>query len=51
MIAFYSTLLILLITYGLTQYFALQYVWARTSSTVIMGVIGYILDMRIAFRV
>ncbi|MFA6080390.1 MAG: GtrA family protein [Candidatus Gracilibacteria bacterium] len=49
-IAFYSTVIVLLITYGLTDYFALEYVWARTISTMIMGVCGYFLDMRVAFR-
>jgi len=49
-IAFYSTIIVLLITYGLTDYFALEYVWARTISTMIMGTCGYFLDMRVAFR-
>ena len=50
-IGFYTTILILFITYGFTHFLSMHYVSARTSSTVIMGVIGYILDMRIAFRV
>ena len=50
-IAFYSTVLVLLITYALTDYFALEYVWARTISTMIMGTCGYFLDMRVAFRI
>lgn len=50
-IGFYTTLLILFATYGLTHYLSFHYVEARTASTVIMGVIGYFLDMRLAFRV
>ncbi len=50
-IGFYTTILILFITYGLTHYLALHYVEARTASTVVMGIIGYFLDMRMSFRV
>jgi putative flippase GtrA len=50
-IGFYSTLAILCITYGFTHYLSMHYVSARTASTVIMGIIGYFLDMRFAFRV
>lgn len=50
-IAFYSLLAILFITYGLITYLAFQYVWARTVSSVVTGAIGYILDLKITFRV
>lgn len=50
-IGFYTTLIILFITYGFTHYLSMHYVSARTASTAIMGVIGYFLDMRLAFRV
>ncbi|MEI6712042.1 MAG: hypothetical protein WCK88_08005 [bacterium] len=50
-IGFYSTVIMLFITYGLTHCLALHYVWARTASTVIMGICGYFMDMRLAFRV
>lgn len=50
-IGFYTTLVILFITYGFTHYLSMHYVPARTTSTVIMGIIGYFLDMRLAFRV
>ena len=50
-IGFYTTILVLFITYGFTHYLAMHYVSARTTSTVIMGVIGYFMDMRLAFRV
>jgi|GEM_PF-1070904 len=50
-IGFYTTLLILFVTYGLTHYLAMHYVEARTASTVVMGMIGYFLDMRMSFRV
>ena len=50
-IAFYSFLIVLFITYGLVHYLAFHYVWARTVSTVVMGFIGFFLDMKITFRV
>lgn len=50
-IAFYSFLLVLLVTYGLVHFLAFHYVWARTVSTVVTGFIGYFLDMKITFRV
>lgn len=50
-IAFYSFLVILIVTYGLVHYLAFHYIWARTVSTVITGFIGYFFDMRITFRV
>lgn len=51
LIGFYTTLVILFITYGLTHYLAFHYAEARTTSTVIMGIIGYFIDMRLSFRV
>lgn len=51
MIGFYTTIIILFITYWFTHYLSMHYVEARTASTVIMWVIGYFLDMRLAFRV
>lgn len=50
-IAFYSFVVVLFITFGLVHFLALQYVWARTASTLVAGFIGYFLDMRITFRV
>jgi putative flippase GtrA len=50
-IAFYSFLFVLFITFGLVHYLAFHYVWARTVSAVLIGFIGYFLDMKITFRV
>lgn len=50
LIGFYTTLLILSITYGLTHFLSFRYAEARTTSTAIMGVVGYILDMKLAFK-
>ncbi len=50
-IALYSLIAILFITYGLITYLAFHYVWARTISSIVTGIIGYVLDLKITFRV
>jgi putative flippase GtrA len=50
-IALYSLIAILFITYGLITYLAFHYIWARTISSVVTGIIGYVLDLKITFRV
>lgn len=50
-IAFYSFLIVLMVTYGLVHYLAFHYIWARTASTIVTGFIGYFLDLKITFRV
>lgn len=50
-IALYSLLGILFITYALIHYLAFHYVWARTISSVITGIVGYVADLKITFRV
>ncbi len=50
-IAIYTLIVILFTTYALIHYLAFHYVWARTISSVITGIMGYILDLKITFRV
>lgn len=50
-IAIYTLIAILFITYALIHYLAFHYVWARTISSVITGVMGYVLDLKVTFRV
>ena len=48
---FYSLLLILGVTYVLMHFLSFQYLWARTVSTMVAGLFGYFLDLKITFRV
>lgn len=50
-IALYSLIAILFITYGLITFLALKYVWARTISSIVTGIIGYVLDLKITFKI
>lgn len=50
-VAMYSLLAILFITYALIHYLAFDYIGARTISSVVAGVIWYIIDLRVTFRV
>ena len=50
-IALYSLIAILFISYALIHYLAFHYVWARTVSSIITGIVGYVADLKITFRV
>jgi putative flippase GtrA len=50
-LGFYSFIVMLFCTYGFVHFLAFHYVWARTIATVIGGMIGYVLDLRVTFRI